>query len=152
ARRHRRRNFVEPRALIRAYRYRERAEVVDQLLLGARPDDRRGDTRLGGVPRERELRRRAALLVRERDDGFDDVERLRRDGPVEVVLAALPAALRSRVLAPVLAGQQPAAERSPRNHAEAEAARGRQHLALGGPVEQVVGRLLADEAIQTQLP
>src|SRR5690606_39610167 len=111
-------------------------------------DDRRGDARLRGVPRERELRRRAALLRRERDERLDHVVRGRGRGPPEVVLAALPAPFAALVGARVLAGQQSAAQRPPADDGEPERAAGRNGLALGGAVERMIRQLLADEAVQ----
>ncbi len=103
------------------------------------------------IPRERELRRRAALLLRERDEPLDDVVRGRRRGAAEVVLAALPTARGALVVALVLAGQQAAAQRRPRDQREPERLRRRNHLALGRAVEQVVRHLLADEAVEPEL-
>ena len=128
----------------------DRSEVVDHLLVGARPDDRCGDARLRGAPRERDLRGRAALLGGELLHQIDRVPRERRRLTPDVVLAVLPPAHLATTVALVLAGEEASAQRTPRDHGRAERPRRRDHLALGGPIQHVVRRLFADEAVQPE--
>ena len=58
--------------------------------------------------------------LRERDEPLDHVERGGRRRPAEVVLAAVPTAGRALVVAPILARQQSAAQRRPRDQRKPE--------------------------------
>src|SRR5439155_17495276 len=60
-------------------------------------------------------------------------------------------AFRELLSALVLAGEQATPDRAPRDDREAVGLRHRQQLALDAAVEQVVWRLLADEAVEAKL-
>src|SRR5581483_11025071 len=118
----------------------ERAQVPVELLLRSRSDDRRRHRRIAQQPRDRDVGRARAELAAERlvllEPGAVALDRRLN------AVARAPAARRLRERAP----EQPARERAPGNHADAERAARRQDLELDRPLRQVVEALLAHEA------
>ena len=110
-------------------------------LLGAR---RAGDHgRDAGLRRERgdrELEQRAAALARECLQRLEPVE-----GGVVDLAPLEPRPLRTRLAAPVLAGEQAAREREVGHEAHVQSLRERQHVVLGFTLEQAVLVLDGDE-------
>ena len=90
-------------------------------------------------------RARADRLSTNVVDPFDQSTLLRgvRAGVTRVFRGCLPT--------PVLARQQPARERAPGDHREPKGLGGRDQLPLDAPVQQVVGRLFRNEAVETEL-
>src|SRR5215831_8930288 len=125
-----------------------------ELLRAARPDDGRGDRLVGQHPGDREGDQAHPGLVGQPAEGLDRVELA--VVPV-AVLVHLPGgaegearALRGRVGAGVLAGQQAAGDRVVGDDADALLAAVREHFPLDLAEEQVVPRLYAVEAGQPQ--
>src|SRR6516164_7234629 len=125
-----------------------------ELLRAARPDDGRGDRLVGQHPGHREGDQAHPGLVGQPAERLDRVELA--VVPV-TVLVHLPGgaegearALRRRVGAGVLTGQQAAGDRVVGDDPDALLAAVRQHLPLDLPEEQVVARLDAVQAGQPQ--
>ena len=104
------------------------------------PDDDRGDGRADQQPGQRHLvARRGPSSGRELLDRLPDLELGRGEPrPTEPLVAADLAGRRLR------AGQQPAVQRRERDDRQPEPHAGRDQLALGGPVDEVVLHLDAD--------
>jgi hypothetical protein len=131
----------------------ERLQVVFELRERTRPDDRARDPGLADRPRERELAHGNALLFGDLLEGVDGFE---RPGATEesrgpLVRAVREAALGLIALPPVLARQEAAGERTPRDERDAEGLARGDELPLDAPVEQVVRRLLRHEAVEPEL-
>src|SRR5215472_1917888 len=125
-----------------------------ELLGAARPDDGRGDGRVREHPGDREGDQAHPGLIGQPAEHLDGVELAVVPVAVLVHLAGgaegEPRALRGRVHAGVLAGQQPAGDRVVGDDADALLAAVREHLPLDLPEQQVVARLYAVEAGQPQ--
>ena len=130
------------------------AEVVFQLLPRARPDDGARDARFAFAPGQGDLPRIAALLVRYRLHRFEDDE-----GFVGEVVAAEATWFQAvaavfgglTLVADVLAGEEAAGEGGPGDQGNPVRLRERDQLALDAAVEEVVGGLFGDEAVQPEL-
>ena len=118
-----------------------RALRVVQLAQGARPDDRPGDALLMQQPGQRHVGRLLAELVAQVLVGRDPLAVPLHGLPGQAGQAAAPLALLLQH-----AAEQPALQRGPRDDADAVLDRRGQHLQLDLPGQQVVDRLLADQA------
>ena len=113
----RRRGGLEPLALLRRQRQRDRRKHVLEVLERARPDDRRRHALDAEQPRDRDLRHRRAMGGGDLLGGVDDLEVPLDRAPVrrllDVVGGAGHAAALLELPAPVATGQEPGAERPP---------------------------------------
>src|SRR3954447_7375773 len=136
-------DLVEPGEGVLVQADGERVQRALQLLHRARADDRRGDARPVQQPGEPDVGGRLAELAAQRL-----VLLQRRPVLLEVLLGAAlvaPAALARLLQRP---GEQAAVQRAPGDDADPVLLRGRDHLELDLPGEQVVDRLLADQALE----
>jgi diguanylate cyclase len=123
--------------LLPGQRHLHRRDRVVDVARPGRPHDRRAHHRLAEQPRQRDLSRWHVTLAGDRADHVDDVE----VGVVVHRVGERVAAGPDRVpLATPLAGagQQPARQRAPRDHAHPLVQAERDHLPLLLPVDQVV--------------
>src|SRR5712692_792525 len=106
-------------------------QVLLELRHGACSDYQARDLRLGEEPRERHGRRADPVVLRHPLHRIERVPVLLRGaGRPGVLPGRQPRPLRRRLVALVLAAQEPARERAPRQDAQAELARGGHQLAL----------------------
>lgn len=145
---------VERHEVLSSQGHVQRAQVRVQLLDRPRADGWARDAGPAHAPGHRQLTGRAAFLGAERLNGIQYVE----CGFRELLLArAAPESLEARaggwrLGAPVAAGQEAAGGRRPGVDRQAIGLRHRNQLALDAPVQQVIRRLLADEAVEPPLP
>jgi hypothetical protein len=121
-------------------------EIVFQLLHGARADDGGGHPVLVHVPGQRQLGKRHAHLLGQGQELLHGVQAAGHAGIVGIGQGPQMPALLGQGLAPPVLARQPATRQgAPGDHGGAELAASGQDLVFDAAVEEVVGRLFADE-------
>jgi len=139
-------DLLQPGQLLVAQRQVGRAEVVDQLVGRAGPDDHRRHRRPGQQPGQRHLGRGGAATLGHLHQGLDDVVQLVLVADRGLVPAGQePGLLWVRLVAAVLAAQQPAGQGAPDEDAEALVDGDGHQFVLGLTGLQRVVDLLADQ-------
>src|SRR3954449_2911324 len=136
-------DLVEPGDSVLVKADSRRAQRALQLLHRARAGDPRGDARAGRQPGEPDVGGRLAELAAQRL-----VLLQRRPVLLEILLGAALEAPAALVGLPQRPGEQAAVQRAPRDDPDAVVPGGGDHLELDVAGEQVVDRLLADQALE----